>query len=335
MSAKPTPTYTRDIVVMGCSAGGVEALPRVLQQLSRNLPAALFIVQHMAATSTPYLVGILSRSSPLPVAWAEQGDPVERGRALVCPPDVHLLLAEGHVQLTRGPRENHARPAIDKLFRSAAAAYGSRVIGVLLTGMMGDGVAGLGAIRNAGGVVIVQDPLDAAYPELPGRALLAVTPDRMLPIDAVGVAITSLVGEPVGPAQAPDELSLEAEIDREGQTSVDVLEKLGPQTTVACPECHGPLWQLGDEQLRRYRCYLGHVITAAELLSASTSEVEAAMWSAVRALNDRATTLETLAEDSRRIGNGQSAEGFVIRAREARKQAEVARRFMLDLGRAK
>ena len=272
MSAKPTPTYMRDVVVMGCSAGGVEALPRVLQQLPRNLPAALFIVQHMAASSTPYLVGILSRCSILPVAWAEQGDPVERGRALVCPPDVHLLLAEGHVQLTRGPRENHARPAIDKLFRSAAAAYGSRVIGVLLTGMMDDGVAGLGAIRNAGGIVIVQDPIDAAFPELPGRALLAVTPDRMLPIDAVGAAITSLVGEPVGAEQTPDDLSL---------------------------------------------------------------EVEAAMWSAVRALNDRATTLETLAEHSRRIGNGQSAEGFVIRAREARKQADVARRFMVDIGRAK
>lgn len=331
----PTPANTRDIVVIGCSAGGVEALPRILQQLPGDLAAAVFIVQHMAPSHSPYLVGILSRSSTLPVAWAEQGDPVERGRVLVCPPDVHVLLAEGHVQLTRGPRENHARPAIDKLFRSAAAAYGSRVIGVLLTGMMGDGVAGLHAIRDAGGLVIVQDPQDAAYPELPGRALLAVTPDRTLPIDAVGPAITSLVGEPVGPAVAPGELSLEAEIDREGQTSADRLGKLGPQTTLTCPGCHGPLWEVGDEALRRYRCYLGHVTTASELLTASATEVEAAMWSAVRALNDRATTLETLAADARRIGDGHSAEGFVLRAREARKHADVARRFMLDLGRAR
>jgi two-component system chemotaxis response regulator CheB len=159
----------------------------------------------------------------------------------------------------------------------------------------------------------------------------------MLPIDAVGAAIASLVGESVGPALPPpsSELSLEAEIDRNHQTSADMLERLGPQTTLACPECHGPLWRLGDEHLRRYRCYLGHVTTATELLSARTTEVEAAMWSAVRALNDRATTLETLAEDAQRIGNGQCAESFTARARQARKHAEVARQFMLDLGRAK
>jgi two-component system, chemotaxis family, protein-glutamate methylesterase/glutaminase len=331
-------THERDIVVIGCSAGGVEALPRILQQLPPSLPAAVFIVQHLAPTGTPYLAGILERSAIIPVAWAEQGAPIKHGRVLIAPPDTHLLLLERHVHLAGGPRENHSRPSIDKLFRSAAATFGSRVIGVLLTGMLGDGVAGLRAIRDAGGAVIVQDPRDAAFPEMPGRALMAVKPDRTLPIDAIGAAIVEMVGQPVGVSIAPREIVLEAEIDREAQVSHDAqaaarkLDLIGPQTTLACPECHGPLWQVGGEESRRYRCYLGHVASASEMLQASAVEVESALWSAVRALHDRATTLETLAQDAKRIGNGQSSETYTKRAQEARQQAELARKFMLDLG---
>jgi two-component system chemotaxis response regulator CheB len=335
MTTSPALTCVRDIVVIGCSAGGVEALPRVLQQLPTDLAAAVFIVQHLAATSSPHLAGILGRTSRLPIAWAGQGDRIERGHVLIAPPDVHMLVHDSHVQLTRGARENHSRPSIDKLFRSAAAAYSSRVIGVLLTGMLGDGVAGLRAIREAGGFVIVQDPLDAAYPELPGRAVAALSPDRTLPLDAIGVAITSAVGEQVPAVAASRDLAFEASIDREGPSSPDKLGKLGAQTTLACPECRGPLWEVGDEDLRRYRCYLGHVITAGELLNATTAEVETALWSAVRALNDRASTLETLASDSNKIGNGQIAETYASRAREARKHAEIARNFMIDLGRSR
>lgn len=333
MTSTPTEAHARDIVVIGCSAGGVEALPRILQQFPADLPAAILIVQHMAPTHKHYLAEILARTSPLPVAWAEQGARVERGRVLLAPPDVHLLLAEDHVHLNRGARENHSRPSIDKLFRSAAAAYGSRTIGVLLTGMLDDGVAGLQAIRAAGGAVIVQDPSDAAFPELPSRALHALKPDRTLPIDAIGGAIIAMVAELVTSAPAPRELVLEAAIDRESPVSPDRMNLLGTQTVVACPECQGPLWEIGDRELRRYRCYLGHSTSARELIDASAADVESALWSAVRALNDRATTLETLAADAERIGNGQSAQSYADRAREARHQAELARRFMIDLSR--
>ncbi len=324
----PAMGRTRDLVVIGCSAGGVEALPRILQQLSPDLGAAVLIVQHMAANNPSYLAGILERTSRLPVAWAEQGARIERGRVLVGPPDVHLLVLEGHAQLTGGARENYARPSIDKLFRSAAASYGSRAIGVLLTGMMDDGVAGLRAIHDAGGAVIVQDPASAAFPELPSRALGAVTPDRVLPIDAIGKAITDLVGEHIGAAAIPRDLALEAEIDRDGAASPATLAALGTQTALSCPECHGPLWEVGDEEHRRFRCYLGHATTAGDLLTASSVEVESALWSAVRALNDRATTLETMAADAERVGNGQSSETYRIRAREARQQADLVRKFM-------
>jgi two-component system, chemotaxis family, protein-glutamate methylesterase/glutaminase len=331
MTRESTLTHTRDIVVIGCSAGGVEALPRILQQLPGDLAAAVFIVQHISATNSSYLAGILSRTSKLPVAWAEQGAKIEHGRVLIAPADVHMLIGDSYVQLTGGARENHARPSIDKLFRSAAATHGSRVIGVLLTGMLDDGVAGLRTIHDTGGVVLVQEPMDAAFPELPTRALQALTPDRTLPLDAIGGAIVSSVGQRITVVEAPRELALEAGMDRSERISPDTMATLGPQTAIACPECHGPLWQVGGEQLRRYRCYLGHVTTASTLLDASAGEVESALWSAVRALNDRAATLETLAGDAKHIGNGQSARAYTDRAQEARQQADLARRFMLDL----
>lgn len=327
------PSHGRDIVVIGCSAGGVEALPRILQQLSPDLAAAVLIVQHLAPTGAHYLVGILARSSPMTVAWAEQGAAIRPGHVLVGPPDAHFLCADAHVRLTGGARENHVRPSIDKLFRSAAAVHGSRVIGVLLTGMMDDGVGGLRAIQDAGGAVIVQDPMDAAYPELPTRALQAIEPDRTLPLDEIGAAIVALVGEPVAAVPPPRHVALEAAIDRRIDVTPAEMSAAWTQSLVSCPECHGPMWQLGDERARRFRCYLGHATTAHDLLRAANVEVETALWSAVRALNDRATTLETLANDAERAGNLQSAESYAGRARETRAQAEVARKFMLDLTR--
>jgi two-component system chemotaxis response regulator CheB len=331
MTANPTLSYTRDIVAIGCSAGGVDALPRILQQLSPDLGAAILIVQHIAPTSTPHLAAILGRTSRLSVDWAEQGAQIVPGRVYVAPPDAHLLVTDGHIRLTKGARENHSRPSIDKLFRSVAAEYAGRVVGVLLTGMLDDGVAGLRAIHEAGGVAIVQDPADAAFAELPRRALVAFDPDRVLPIDAIGGAITAIVGERASAVTAPRDLALEARIDREAPASPEMMGELGTQTAMSCPECHGPMWQVGDEAVRRFRCYLGHAVTARELLHASAAEVESALWSAVRALNDRATTLETLATDAARVGNHQSAETYASRARETRQQAELARRFMLDL----
>jgi two-component system chemotaxis response regulator CheB len=335
MTANPVRSFKRDIVVIGCSAGGVEALPRVLQQLPDDLEAAVFIVQHLAPAGDLYLVGILSRACRLKVSWAEQGAKITHGCVIVAPPDLHLMFTDGHLSLTKAARENHARPSIDKLFRSAAAVHGSRVIGVLLTGMLDDGVAGLRAIREAGGLVIVQDPEGAAFPELPARALLALKPDRTLALDAIGSAIRSLVGQPVDPRAPSPHLALEAAIDQAGVTSPDQMTQLGTQTSIACPECHGPMWQIGDDQMRRYRCYLGHSATARELLSASSAEVEAALWSAIRALNDRATTFETLAGDATKSGNPQSAAIYETRGREARQHADVARQFMFDVNRPK
>jgi two-component system chemotaxis response regulator CheB len=332
MVSNPAHQRTRDIVVIGCSAGGVEALPRVVHVLRHDLQAAVFIVQHLSPSHTPYLVDIISRTASLPVCWAEQGANIEYGKIYVSPPDVHMVFNDDHIGLTKGARENHARPSIDKLFRSAAATYGSRVIGVLMTGMLDDGVSGLRAIRAAGGLVIVQDPNDADYPDLPGRALLVLEPDRTLPADAIGLAITSLVGQQVSPAPIPADVGLEASLDSQVLAEPQDLHSLGRQTSISCPECAGPMWELGDERTRRYRCYLGHVATARTLLAENTTQTEAALWSAVRALHDRATTLQRLAADAEKLGNHQTAESYAGRARDARTQADLARTFMFDLG---
>jgi two-component system chemotaxis response regulator CheB len=321
----------RDLIVVGCSAGGVDALRRLLLPLPSALAATIVIAQHLGRSDNPGLVQILRRSSALPVEWAEQGTRLERGRVYVAPPDTHLMFADGHLQLTRGPRENHSRPSIDKLFRSAAAEHADRVIGVLMTGMLDDGVAGLRAIKQAGGLVIVQDPEDAAFPDLPSSALLAVAADHVLPIVGIAPALVALVAQPAASSHPSRELATEAEIDRVGVVTPSTLDTLGPQTPISCPDCHGPTWILGDEHSRRYRCYQGHVNSARELLVRAGHEVETALWSAVRALTDRAMTLETLATDAEKLGRLQVSELYAGRARDARTQAELARQFMMEL----
>ncbi|MBA2540337.1 MAG: chemotaxis protein CheB [Deltaproteobacteria bacterium] len=321
----------RDVVVIGCSAGGVDTLPKLLAPLPPDLPASVCIVQHLGATETSQLPAILARAAQLPVKWAEQGAPVEKGHIYVAPPNSHLLIVGEHLMLSGGPRENHSRPSIDKLFRSAAAECGSRTIGVLLTGMLDDGVAGLRAIQQAGGLTIVQDPEDADFPELPSRAVSAMTADRVAPVLGIASALAAWVGRDIDPIEVPKQIGVEARIDRIGVVDPATLGGLGPQSPVSCPDCHGPTWLIGDEHARRYRCYLGHVSSARDVLLHESLATEAALWSAVRALHERAMTLESLAADSDRVGRSQVAEIYAGRAREARSQATLAHKFLTDV----
>lgn len=198
MAASVLAHQRRDLVVIGTSAGGVVALPKLVAQLPASFDASVIIVQHLGPRDVALLVHIVQRSSPLPVTWAEQGERIQHGHVYVAPPDTHLTVDERHLRLSNGPRENFARPSIDKLFRSAVAHYGSRVIGVLLTGMMSDGVAGMRAIAEAGGRTIVQDPQDAMFCELPTRALAVLEPSATLPLEKIGAALVTMTSEHVG-----------------------------------------------------------------------------------------------------------------------------------------
>ena len=199
-----------DIVVVGASAGGVEALAGLAASLPTGLPAAVFVVLHVPSTGTSALPDILARKGPLPASHVKGGEPIEPGRIYIAPPDHHLLLRQGHMHLSRGPRENGHRPAVDPLFRSAAREYATRVVGVILSGALDDGTAGLLAIKSRGGVAVVQDPGDAIYPGMPGNALEVVKVDHVVPAGAMGEVLARLVTEPATqpPAPAPADLEV-------------------------------------------------------------------------------------------------------------------------------
>jgi len=316
----------RDTIVVGASAGGIEAVPGLIAQLPPGVAAAVLVVQHLAEYHEPMLVAILRRRTPLPVEWAEQGARIEIGRIYVAPPGLHMLIVDDHLQLLRGPRENHARPSIDRLFRSAAALRGDRTIGVLLTGMLDDGVAGLRAIRGAGGYAIAQAPEDAAFPDLPHNAIAARAVDRVIPLHAMGRALVALLGEGGEKGEASPALQLEASLDRSGPADPAVLARLGSQVPIACPECHGPLWEIKDGELAHYRCFVGHSLTGPELIRRGDERIESALWAAIRALLDRASTYEALAGEAL-----VTAPPYAKRANEAREQAEVLRRFAMSI----
>lgn len=269
---------TRDVVVVGASVGGVEALPRLVSLLPAGLPASVVIVQHRAPAASETFVSIIQRRAHLPVALADQGGRHERGHVYVAPADVHLTFSDGHFNLTCGARENHSRPSINRLFRSAAAHYGSRAIGVILTGLLDDGVAGLVAIARVGGETFVQDPASAVAPELPRNALAAVPTSRALPIEGIAEALVRATVATAPSIPVPEAIELESRAD------------LGPSRTA-----------------------------------------ETAMWNAVRALNERGVTLESLAQDASARGDLTSASEFDQRARATFAQARLAYDFMKSM----
>src|SRR5262245_27678364 len=268
-----------DIVVVGASAGGVEALADLARSLPADLPAAVFVVLHVPSTGTSALPDILSRHGPLPATHVMDGEPIENGRIYVAPPDHHVLLRTGHVHLARGPRENGHRPAVDPLFRSAAHEYASRVIGVVLSGALDDGTAGLAAVKSRGGLAVVQVPGDALYPGMPDSALEHVRVEHVVPTSDMGELLARITAEPApeAPGSAPEEM--EVEVNVEG-FSLEAIEggRPGQPSGFSCPDCNGVLWEVQDGQLQRFRCRVGHAWSPGSLLTQQSEALEAALW---------------------------------------------------------
>ena len=240
---------TRDTIVIGASAGGVQALSKLVAHLPKDLPAAIFIVLHVPSDVPSLLPGILSRESRLPVAHARNGEEVERGRLYIAPPDRHLLIEKRYVKLVHGPKENLHRPSIDALFRSAARSAGPRVIGVVLTGARDDGRTGMRAIKQRGGIAIVQDPMEAPFPSMPMSVMQDIKVDYSLPLREIPLVLDRLSREPAeeeGRYPVPDEIEIEARIaeqEMEAGELIASVEKLGKVSKLTCPECHGALWE--------------------------------------------------------------------------------------------
>jgi two-component system, chemotaxis family, protein-glutamate methylesterase/glutaminase len=311
------------LVVIGASAGGVEALVKIVGGLDDTLGAPVVIVLHLPATGTSVLPDILRRSGRLPVSVAVDGHPLVPNAILVAPPDHHVLVRDGFVVLDRGPRENGSRPAIDPLFRTAAGARGGGVIGVVLSGALDDGAAGLRAIKEAGGVAVVQDPNDALTPSMPAAALAAVAVDHVVPAHGVPDLLTRLVEERMR-VPVPERVAMTG--NPHPVKPPDGVEKMpGPPSPFTCPECGGVVWEEREGDLVRYRCHVGHSYLAESMLEQQSSAIESALWTALRILEERAAFLAHLADRQRERGNDFSARGFERRAADVQERARVLR----------
>ena len=320
---------TRDIIVVGASMGGVETLSVLAGQLPPDLPATVLIVQHRSAGSIGLLAKILSQRGALPAVAAEDGMPLEHGRIYVAPPDRHLLLTAHGVRVAYGPRENRVRPAIDPLFRTAAVHCRSRVIGVVLTGLLGDGASGLLAVHRCGGAAIVQSPNDAAYPEMPTRALAAVPTARQVPLAELGPMLARLAAEEAPEAPpVPEALRIEARLTERAMGNDDWGRVPTSPTDFTCPECNGAIRAIDGEPIRRYRCRVGHAYSEDDFIAAKQTGVEEALWLALQTLQEQAQILETLAAEDSRRGWTRNASGYEERAREMRGAADRLRELV-------
>jgi two-component system chemotaxis response regulator CheB len=324
-ASSPEPV-NRDLIVVGASAGGLEAAKRLLSDLPADLPAAVCVVLHMGASS--YLEPILARAGPLPVKPAESGEPVRHGQVYVAVPGVHLLLHDRHVLLRRGPRENQARPAVDPLFRSAACSYGARVIGVVLSGALNDGTAGLRAIKRCGGIAVVQDPSEAPFPDMPRSALRHVAADYCVPVAVMGDLLARLAREPAGQTpEIPMDIRMESAIAAQELASMAAEDELGRLSPFTCPECHGALWEIADGSMVRYRCHVGHGFTGEAMLAAQSDKIEKTLWELMRSHRERAELLRRMAGRER---SNSISEHFRQRALEYDKDAELFRKLISE-----
>ena len=284
------PNASGNAVVIGASAGGLNALRTVINGLPKDFRAPVFVVIHTSPEGPGLLSSILDRVGPLRATTARHAEPIRSGHIYVAPPDSHLIVERGRIRLTRGPREHRFRPAIDPLFRSAAEHYGERVIGIVLSGNMADGSHGLFMIKSAGGIAIVQDPHEAEVPTMPMAALQRVNVDYVLPTVEIGSVVTALVMNGDGRAdksrsrQAVTDPAPSAEHPDGDALETGSLE--GPPSPFTCPDCGGSLWELKEGSLVRYRCHVGHSFSADSLANAQNEKLEETLWSALRAIEE-------------------------------------------------
>jgi two-component system chemotaxis response regulator CheB len=322
------------IIVIGASSGGFAVLQRLVGGLPVDLPAALFVVWHMGPDGHGVLPDALNRAGVLPAAHALDGEAISPGQIYVAPPDHHLLVERGHVRLTRGPKEHRFRPAVDPLFRSAAYAYGARAIGVVLSGALDDGSAGLRTIKRRGGITVVQDPMDAEVPSMPRNAQRAAAPvDHVVPAAGLADLLVRLSQTPVnispeGVMEDDEKTRIEiriAEADNALEAGVMQLGKLTPYT---CPDCHGVLLGIQDGPLRRFRCHTGHAFSADSLLAAVTSTSEDQLWSALRSLEENLLLLNHLGDHFAEANEPALAAVYYQHATNTQGQAQLVRQAL-------
>lgn len=318
-----------DVIVIGASAGGVEAISRIVADLPRDIRASIFVVLHISRGRS-MLPEILTRAGRLPAGHPADGEPLQYGRIYVGPPDHHLVILDGSVRIVHTASENGVRPAVDPLFRSAARAYGSRVIGVILTGTLDDGTAGIAAVKEAGGITIAQDPEEAFSPGMPRSAIASGMVDHILALRDIPVLLTALVEEDALPFRLPPGPHVRAMEPDLADVPLAVApgDRPGRPSVFSCPECHGTLWEVEENGLLRFRCRVGHVYSPDSMMAAQTDEVDRALWVALRTLEERAALAHKLAERGRAREQHWVDKAFTHRAHEAEAEANHIRTLL-------
>jgi two-component system chemotaxis response regulator CheB len=321
----------RDLVVIGASAGGIEALQRLAADLPADLPAAVLVVIHMHAHGPNLLPAIVQNHSRLSVKSAEDDEPIRSGRIYLCVPGYHLLIEQGRIRLTRGPRENMARPSVDTLFRSAAYYGGRRVIGIVLTGNLDDGTAGLWAIKDRGGIAMVQSPEEAEFPSMPRSAIRQVKVDQILSLSQMGKRIVELTQETItsqdDPAMRDEKLETEVDIALEANALKRGVKELGSASFYTCPECHGSMVEIREGNVRRFRCHTGHGFTEQALADHAPAAIEETMWSALAQLEEHLSLLRELRQKTSDADEGRQQDQ---RIRDIEHLQERTRAIALD-----
>jgi len=326
---------TRDTIVIGASAGGVQALTTLVAGLPPGLAAAVFIVLHVSPDTPSFLPNILARESRLPVDHPHTGERIRPGRIYVAPPDHHMLVERDNVRLVHGPKENLHRPSIDTLFRSAARSRGPRVIGVVLTGARADGTVGMRAIKQRGGITIVQDPNEATFPSMPTNVMQQMQVDFSLPLREIAPLLARLSQEEAGDEGSypvSDQIDIETRISEQDMDANELfasVERLGTISRLTCPDCHGALWEINDADILRYRCHVGHAFSAESLNDGQSQMLEIALWSAVRALEEKMILTRRIVERARRANQLRAASLFERRAEAAERNSNVIRELLL------
>jgi len=316
----------RRIIAIGCSAGGVETLSRLVAGLPTDIPAAICVVVHFPAGSTSVLPRILQRAGALPAVHARDGDALAAGHIYVAPPDWHLEVAGSVVHLSHGPAENSHRPAIDVLFRSVAQTWGGRAVGVILSGTGDDGTAGLAVLRECGGVAVVQDPAEAIFAAMPRSALEHVDVNHCVRVSEMTPLLVDLASAPIRPTSHPQ--AIECGDDDPVADAPEPTPIVGAGGLI-CPDCGGALWEVQEGHVLRFRCRIGHTFSPESLLDQQAEALESVLWGAVRALEERAALAQRMAERFRSRGDERLAVRFDARARASVDRADVIRSALM------